>query len=63
MSLETSLEALMAAIGIEIAKMVVVKYKNNKTVMEELSGHIKEESTLTDIKSIKEVSEEEQDNY
>lgn len=41
MSIETGIEAVLAAIGIEIAKLVVVKCKNNK--------------------SIKELSEEEQD--
>ena len=61
MDMNTGIEAVLAAIGVEIAKMVVVKYKKNKKVME-LSDHIKEESTLTENKSIKEVSEEEQDN-
>jgi hypothetical protein len=58
MNLETGLEAILAALGVEIAKMVVVKFKNNKSIME-ISAHTQEESTLTDNKSIKEVLEEE----
>lgn len=34
MSIESGTEAVLAAIGVEIAKLVVVKYKSNKSIKE-----------------------------
>lgn len=56
MNFETGTEAILAAIGVEIAKMVVEQYLNNKSNKEN-SARIQDESALTD-KSIKEVSDE-----
>jgi len=47
MSLETGLEALLAAFGVEIAK-VVVRYLNNKSNNKESDNSITDESVLTD---------------
>lgn len=51
MNLETGTEAILAAIGVEIAKTVVEQYLNNKSNKKN-SARIQDESTLTD-KSIK----------
>ena len=34
MSIETGIEAVLAAIGVEIAKLVIVKCKNNNSIKE-----------------------------
>ena len=34
MGIESGIEAVLAALGIEIAKLVVVTYKNNKSIKE-----------------------------
>ncbi|MBN2488712.1 MAG: hypothetical protein JXA98_06765 [Methanosarcinaceae archaeon] len=60
MSLNSGIEAVLAAIGIEIAKLVVEKYKNN-TSTKELSEKEQDEYSTSDDKSINESSEQQYD--